>query len=112
MAYCRFSSNNWKSDIYAYQDCGGYSVHVAARRHVGDIPKLPPFSSIPILEWMRAYDAHIVAVKQSECVTIGGPYDGAYFFYASIDEMIAGLREIADYGYNVPSWLYDEETYR
>lgn len=33
MSYCRFSSDNWKSDVYVYEDVGGgWTTHVAMRR--------------------------------------------------------------------------------
>lgn len=34
MSYCRWSSDNYQCDIYAYRHvCGGYQVHVAGRRN-------------------------------------------------------------------------------
>ena len=41
MSYCRFSSDFWDSDIYAYESCnGGVDVHVAGSRYEFD-PKFP-----------------------------------------------------------------------
>lgn len=35
MSYCRWSSDDWSSDIYCYADVnGGYTTHVAGRRWV------------------------------------------------------------------------------
>ena len=40
MSYCRFSSDNWRSDVYVYEDCsGGWSTHVAGRHRV--FPPIP-----------------------------------------------------------------------
>lgn len=37
MSYCRYSSDGWQSDIYAYESClGGVDVHVAGSRIVFD----------------------------------------------------------------------------
>lgn len=42
MSYCRFSSDNWMSDVYVYADvAGGWTTHVASRRR--RIPPVPPF---------------------------------------------------------------------
>jgi hypothetical protein len=41
MSFCRMSDDNWKSDVYAYEDDGGFVVHVAAKRLVGEIPEVP-----------------------------------------------------------------------
>lgn len=46
MAYCRFSSMNWRCDVYTYEDVGGgWTTHVAGRRR--------PFPPIPDLPLMR-----------------------------------------------------------
>ena len=40
MSYCRFSSEDFSSDVYCYADCsGGFTTHVASNRIIGDIPK-------------------------------------------------------------------------
>ena len=44
MSYCRFSSMNWKSDVYVYADVmGGWTTHVASRKRA-----IPPIPGIPI----------------------------------------------------------------
>lgn len=44
MSYCRFSSDNFKSDAYVYEDCyGGFTTHVAGNRYA-----FPPLPSLPI----------------------------------------------------------------
>lgn len=46
MSYCRFSSNNWMSDVYTYEDVsGGWTTHVAGRRR--------PFGPVPDMMWGR-----------------------------------------------------------
>lgn len=40
MSYCRWSSMNWRCDVYTYEDVmGGWTTHVAGRRRV--IPPIP-----------------------------------------------------------------------
>lgn len=43
MSYCRFSSDNWMSDVYVYEDVmGGWTTHVASRRRLfGPVPDIP-----------------------------------------------------------------------
>ncbi len=37
MSYCRWSSDDWQCDVYVYEDAsGGWTCHVANRRHVFD----------------------------------------------------------------------------
>lgn len=48
MSYCRWSSDNWKSDVYCYEHfTGGFVTHVASNKRV--FPPIPdiPFSWVP-----------------------------------------------------------------
>lgn len=43
MSYCRWSSDNWRCDVYVYEDVsGGWTTHVAGRKRV--IPPIPDIS--------------------------------------------------------------------
>ena len=40
MSYCRFSSDDYGCDAYVYEDVsGGFTIHLAGRRYLGDVPK-------------------------------------------------------------------------
>jgi len=53
MSYCRFSSSNWRSDVYVYEDVsGGWTTHVAGRRRlVQPIPELSFSFSLKLHRW-------------------------------------------------------------
>ena len=38
MSYCRFSSDNFKSDIYLYDSQNGLTLHIAGNRIIGEPP--------------------------------------------------------------------------
>ena len=45
MSYCRFSSDDYRCDAYAYESCyGGFVIHVAGSKVLGWIPRIwnPP----------------------------------------------------------------------
>ena len=47
MSYCRWSSMNWRCDVYVYADCGGgWTTHVAGRRRV-----VPPIPDLPLMHF-------------------------------------------------------------
>lgn len=47
MSYCRFSSMNWRCDVYVYEDVGGgWTTHVAGRRKV--VPPIPDLLCSPV----------------------------------------------------------------
>ena len=55
MSYCRFSSDNWKSDVYVYD--AGYAkvIHVAGRKRlIAPIPELPASFGIKLVRWSGA----------------------------------------------------------
>jgi hypothetical protein len=41
MSYCRFSTDNFNSDVYVYESEQGYVVHIAENRYVFDRSLLP-----------------------------------------------------------------------
>jgi hypothetical protein len=57
MSYCRFSSMNWMSDVYVYEDVsGGWTTHVArSRRVVPPVPDISVSLSSVVHRWSRAY---------------------------------------------------------
>jgi hypothetical protein len=57
MSYCRFSSDNWKSDVYVYEADEGWVTHVAARRRMfAPVPDiLPSRLAMWVHEWSGCY---------------------------------------------------------
>lgn len=52
MSYCRWSSMNWRCDVYVYEDVsGGWTTHVAGRRRI-----IQPIPDIP-LGWLPRFGA-------------------------------------------------------
>jgi len=112
MSYCRFSSLNWSCDVYAYADvAGGYTIHVARSRRVGDIPADPfeSFMSVDFkndpkasAEWLRLYKEHSAAVNASELVPIDLPHAGETFRETELEDFKARLIMLRDLGYRFP----------
>lgn len=93
MSFCRMSDDNWKSDVYAYEDDGGFVVHVAANRLVGDIPEVPYILDVGPEVWGNAHQAQMAAVSAAERAPIGGPHDGESFRYATLRELREALKK-------------------
>ena len=109
MSYCRFSSDNYACDVYVYESCyGGFDVHVAAYRYVGDIPKLPKYSPETAKEYYRAADEQVRILENLEKENIGGKYDGEKFNCETLGHLLICLEDIENAGYNVPSWVIDD----
>lgn len=108
MSYCRWSSDNWKSDVYAYESRAGYEVYVATNRYTSEIPAVPTIGSVPNGEWLSAYQAQMKAVHNAESKKIGGEYDGKFFLFDTLEQFYAGLKDIQAKGYHVPPFVFDE----
>lgn len=68
MSYCRWSSDNWKCDLYCYEDANGYITHVADNR---------------IVKIVKAADEANVKVFLKDNLR---PLIGQYFGYAQRQE--------------------------
>lgn len=114
MSYCRFSSDNWSSDVYCYADVrGGFTTHVASSRYVGNIPKVPEFRNKDTIgERFAAHRAQMEFIKTAQLVPIGGPFDGETYSDATLEDLKARLLNLREAGYIVPQSaidLIDEE---
>ena len=103
MWYCRWSSDNWKSDVYCYESaCGGFVLHVAAMRR--DPPVQTKFdwtTATTVIETMRKQRQELDA---AELVPIGLPHDGKSFAFDTVAELYDFLLELRDIGYHVPEF--------
>ena len=104
MSYCRFSSDNWKSDVYAYRDCGGnYVVHVAARRINGVVPMLPNVLKVGADVLAEAVSQQRIFIDTCTRSEIGLKYDGEHFEAETLPELRDILLMLRAEGYSVPN---------
>lgn len=108
MSFCRFSSDNWHSDVYVYESVRGYEIHVAANRITGNIPSLPEMTHENAETWVIAYGKQLEYVRAAERTPIGGPFDGASFTLPGPAECATKLREIVAAGYYVPEYVFED----
>lgn len=102
MSYCRFSCDNWRSDVYCYESEQGYVTHVACSRVVGDVPPIPFFFDVPQKEFFEAVRQQNEFIASAEREPIGLKHDGAMFIDRTPDEMIDRLLSLSREGYFVP----------
>jgi hypothetical protein len=111
MSYCRWSSDNYKCDIYAYESSAGYQIHVASSRYVGE----PPESSLNliILGGKENIDKYLSGEKvrrkwfdKGETRPIGLPYDGESYLCDSLQEFYDKMMELRNAGYHIPDQAF------
>lgn len=109
MSYCRFSSDNFACDVYVYEHCyGGWTTHVAGRRVVGNVPKLPPLTADNKDAFFAAYRAQMDFMETAQHADIGLPHDGAQFSDNTPGACAERLESLRTIGYNVPQHAIDQ----
>ena len=107
MSYCRFSDDNWRSDVYSYESIEGYMCHVASYRFAEDAPPLPILTSDNIEEYEKAYKKQIKHVASSEKIEIGSPYDGGSYTFENPSELLDFFFELQKNSYHVPQFAIE-----
>ncbi|SRR5258708_2167503 len=101
MSYCRWSSDNWKSDLYCYESVhGGWYTHVAGMRYVGEAPSIDWRAAPSIVD--AAHKAVRAFMENCERASIGLPHDGETFVDTSVADFHARLLMLRQCGYHVP----------
>lgn len=121
MSYCRWSSDDWKSDLYCYEDTsGGWTTHVAGSRRIfpPDFPKVdalwnnPSMSALDATEREEAFntlcEAHrnqldMLELCVREAITL--PYAGETFNDPTIEEFLERIKSLIALGYHVPEYV-------
>ena len=107
MSYCRFSSDNWASDIYCYESDAGFVIHVAGNRVKGDVPVLPEFESRTLQLFTQAYEVQMAFLESAERQEIGGPHDGESFHTSDAMGCLSCLMMLREARYWVPQGAID-----
>lgn len=130
MSYCRFSSDNFWSDVYVYEDVlGGWTTHVAGSRlRIRPIPEislsgLPDFggewdreartvkyktrwhgfmAAVVLRAWMWSHALHMWSVRRWPRSGIGLPFDGETFHDPTPGDCADRLEHLSLLGYRVP----------
>lgn len=114
MSYCRWSSDQFRSDIYCYESNDGFVIHVAAARLVSDQPRPerkagavsiddPSWVQLSVDDW-NAYSAWSDAARREP---IRLEHAGEQFVEATAGECADRLRQLRALGYHVPQYALD-----
>lgn len=98
MAYCRFSSDDFRCDVYVYEDVtGGWTTHVAGNRRAESYTPMPnDIDFAQMEEWEKA---NLVPIKL--------PHAGETFNDATPGECADRLESLRALGYQVPQRAID-----
>lgn len=102
MSYCRWSSMDFKCDLYIYEAEDGIAIHVASNRVVGDVPSID-WSSAELLH--STYKAQMGFLDTAEREPIGLPYDGESWYGLGKGAACAVIEMLEEEGYIFPEGL-------
>lgn len=107
MSYCRWSSDNFRSDVYVYENVSGYwTTHVAGRRRL--IPPIPEFP----YRWMPKFGGEYSPAERRVVYPTGVARLCAAAFFTIVSGWnrlhYASLRVIPSRPLNLP---HDGETF-
>lgn len=105
MSYCRFSSDNFKSDFYVYGSDLGWEIIVAGNRVVGDIPPLVEWGAPGFFEALKKQQDFVSAAKH-EPITL--PHAGASFTEKTVEGAIEMIEELIALGFHAPAHLLED----
>ncbi len=109
MSYCRWSSDDYQSDVYAYEAETGFVVHVASSRYKFSSPLPSPVSYAEdgFDAWFARQQAVTRMVDAADSVPIGLSLDGESLSYDTPGECADGLDRLRLFGYRVPQYAID-----
>lgn len=108
MSYCRWSSDDFKCDVYAYHSVGDfYQIYVASNRYKGNVPEVPPINEVNREEWKEATKKRSEYLRGCETEKIGLPLDGKGFSCNTIEGFYEKMKEIKEAGYHIPEYVFE-----
>ena len=105
MSYCRWSSMDFKCDLYIYQADDGITIHVASNRVVGDVPAID-WSSAELL--YSTYKAQMEFLDTAKREPINLRYDGDSYYGLTKENACAIIKLLGDTGYVFPEGLSED----
>lgn len=108
MSYCRWSSDDWKCDLYCYHSCGGgYITHVASQKYI-DVPVNPhSFGGAAFEKWLDFHEVQMAFLDTAEMKEIGLPHDGMSFNDPDLEAFLERVNCLKETGYIVPHWVFE-----
>lgn len=112
MSYCRWSSDNWRCDLYCYEDAnGGWTTHVAGRKKLGWWVPSPSFRLLKLGKvgnwvWRVQYRLHRFTYGLMTYRDLRSPYAGQSFNDPTLEDFRARVQVLRDSGLRVPDHVF------
>lgn len=118
MSYCRWSCDDYRCDLYCYEDVsGGYTTHVASSRYDWEPPSPSPYSVAEMDRLLRAEPGGAAWAKSQQdyhaklggapIVRIGLPLDGKSFNDPDLESFRQRVADLIEMGYRAPAYVLE-----
>lgn len=110
MSLCRFSSDDYRCELYCYQQVhGGYMIHVASNRVIfnRDLPPKVPFDPDHLAEYTARENTVRAMVMSADRVPIGLPHDGKHIVCEDEASLLGNLIMLKHAGYRFPDGVIE-----
>lgn len=111
MSYCRWSTGDFRCDLYIYADLrGGWTCHIGASRYALPDDAYPPESADPkdFKAWMARQQKVNELIRDAPTVRIELPYAGESRWFDDPYDLSVFLVELRELGYRFPFEIIDE----
>ena len=111
MSYCRWSTDNFRCDIYTYESVyGGYEINVASSRYNEPIPEVDYslLESGDNTKFANQYSAQSRHLETCGTKPIGLKYDGKSFSCDTVVELIDTMLMLREEGYRFPDYVIED----
>jgi hypothetical protein len=110
MSYCRWSSDSFRCDVYAYESVyGGFELHLASNRIPDDAPRVDDkllYSDIS--KWCKQYNKLSKYMETCKHTKIDHEFSGASFTYDTLEELRDGFIKLREQGFNYPDYVLED----
>lgn len=107
MSYCRWGSDDYQCDVYAYESGRGIQIHVGKGRYVFKEPLPPRVDLSDTKAYLARHQKVMEMCKESDTVPIGGPHDGESHIFEDWEDAIAYMEMLRAAGYRFPDSALD-----
>jgi hypothetical protein len=109
MAFCRWSTDDFKCDLYCYEHVnGGYYTYIAGRRPIYKEPLPETVNLDNTKEFLKRYQKVMEMHKECDFEEITLPHVGETFIDETIEDFLKRLIYLKEVGYNFPDKVIED----